>query len=76
VRIRHMRLICDRLTFPPAQLELFSTDREESKTRDNLIVAIDRIRQRFGNEFSRFSRLAGLHRKAIVFLITESKSQR
>jgi DNA polymerase-4 len=50
VRIRHIRLICDRLTFPPAQLELFSTDREENKKRDNLIVAIDRIRQRFGND--------------------------
>jgi DNA polymerase-4 len=50
VRIRHMRLICDRLTFPPAQLELFSADREENKKRDNLIVAIDRIRQRFGND--------------------------
>ena len=56
VRIRHMRLICDRLTFPPAQLELFSVDREENKKRDNLIVAIDRIRQRFGNQFIRMGR--------------------
>jgi DNA polymerase-4 len=56
VRIRHVRLICDRLTFPPAQLELFSTDREENKTRDNLIVAIDRIRQRFGNDTVRVGR--------------------
>ena len=50
VRIRHLRLICDRLTFPPAQRELFSADREENKKRDNLIVAIDHIRQRFGRE--------------------------
>ena len=56
VRIRHMRLICDRLTFPPAQRELFSADREENKKRDNLIVAIDRIRQRFGNQFIRMGR--------------------
>jgi DNA polymerase-4 len=56
VRIRHMRLICDRLTFPPAQLELFSTDRQENKKRDNLIVAIDRIRQRFGNDTVRVGR--------------------
>jgi len=56
VRIRHVRLICDRLTFPPAQLELFSTDREENKTRDNLIAAIDRIRQRFGNDVVRMGR--------------------
>ena len=56
VRIRHMRLICDRLTFPPAQLELFSAEREENKKRDNLIVAIDRIRQRFGNDVVRMGR--------------------
>jgi DNA polymerase-4 len=56
VRIRHMRLVCDRLTFPPAQLELFSVDREENKKRDNLIVAIDRIRQRFGNDIVRIGR--------------------
>jgi DNA polymerase-4 len=56
VRIRHMRLICDRLTFPPAQLELFSSDRQENKKRDNLIVAIDRIRQRFGNDTVRVGR--------------------
>jgi len=57
VRIRHIRLICDRLTFPPAQLELFSTDREENKKRDNLIVAVDRIRQRFGNDVVRMGRV-------------------
>jgi DNA polymerase-4 len=56
VRIRHIRLICDRLTFPPAQLELFSTDRQENRKRDNLIVALDRIRQRFGNDTVRVGR--------------------
>jgi DNA polymerase-4 len=56
VRIRHMRLICDRLTFPPAQQELFSADREENKKRDNLIVTIDHIRQRFGNQSIRMGR--------------------
>ena len=56
VRIRHMRLICDRLTFPPAQRELFPADRKENKKRDNLIVAIDRIRQRFGNHSVRMGR--------------------
>jgi DNA polymerase-4 len=48
VRIRHIRLICDRLTFPPAQLELFATDQKETKKRENLIAAIDHIRKRFG----------------------------
>ncbi|MEJ2165691.1 MAG: hypothetical protein P8X90_09195 [Desulfobacterales bacterium] len=50
VRIRHVRLVCDRLTFPPAQLELFTAERKQNEKRDNLISAIDRIRQRFGNE--------------------------
>jgi DNA polymerase-4 len=50
VRIRHMRLICNRLTFPPAQRELFAVSRKENEKRDNLIIALDRIRQRFGSE--------------------------
>jgi DNA polymerase-4 len=56
VRVRHIRLICDRLTFPPAQRELFPAERKENKKRDNLIVAIDRIRQRFGNHSVRMGR--------------------
>jgi DNA polymerase-4 len=49
VRIRHVRLICDRLTFPPVQLELFAADQKKT-TRDNhLISAIDDIRRRFGH---------------------------
>jgi len=50
VRIRHVRLICDRLTFPPAQLELFAAEQKENKKRDNCIIAIDRIRRRFGHD--------------------------
>jgi len=50
VRIRHVRLICDRLTFPPVQLELFAAEQKQNEQRDNLISAIDRIRQRFGKE--------------------------
>jgi len=49
VRIRHMRLICDRLTFPPAQLELFAAEQKETQKRENFVIAIDRIRRRFGN---------------------------
>lgn len=49
VRIRHVRLICDRLIFPPAQLELFADEQRETQNRDNLIVAIDSIRHRYGN---------------------------
>jgi DNA polymerase-4 len=50
IRIRHVRLICDRLTFPPAQLELFAAEQKQTEHRDNLISAIDRIRQRFGQD--------------------------
>ena len=50
VRIRHVRLICDRLIFPPAQLELFAAEQKQNEKYDNLISVIDRIRQRFGRE--------------------------
>ncbi len=50
VRIRHVRLICDRLIFPPAQLELFADEQEQTQKRDHLIIAIDSIRHRFGSE--------------------------
>jgi DNA polymerase-4 len=50
VRIRHIRLICDRLIFPPAQLELFADEQKKTRQGDNLIVAIDGIRNRFGTE--------------------------
>lgn len=48
VCIRHIRLICDRLIFPPAQMELFDVDREETQKQTDLISAIDRIRDLFG----------------------------
>ena len=50
IRIRHVRLICDRLIFPPAQLELFADDQKKTQKSDNLIVAIDGIRNRFGHQ--------------------------
>ena len=50
VRIRHIRLICDRLIFPPAQLELFGDEQEQTQKRDHLIIAIDSIRHRFGSD--------------------------
>jgi DNA polymerase-4 len=56
VRVRHVRLICDRLTFPPAQLDLFAEERKKRKDRDNLILTIDDIRNRFGHEALRFGR--------------------
>ncbi len=50
IRIRHLRLICDRLTFPPAQLELFPAEQKQTAQRENLIQTLDQIRNRFGNE--------------------------
>ena len=48
VRIRHLRLMCDRLIFPPAQRELFPTAAEADRRPTRLVSALDRIRQRFG----------------------------
>jgi DNA polymerase-4 len=46
--IRHLRLICDRLTYPPAQMALFAEDENESRMSGPLIFALDAIRHRFG----------------------------
>ncbi len=48
VRVRHLDLICDRLTFPPAQRSLFSEDRDERRRRTRLVAAMDAIRDRYG----------------------------
>jgi DNA polymerase-4 len=48
LRIRHLRLVCDRLVPPPAQLELFAADRETRRRRHDLVAAIDAVRGRFG----------------------------
>jgi DNA polymerase-4 len=57
VRIRHMRLVCDRLIFPPAQLDLFAADQKEKNKRCGLITAVDTVRQRFGTEAIRMGRV-------------------
>jgi DNA polymerase-4 len=54
VRVRHLRLVCDRLMFPPAQLALFEDDRQKTEKRDRLIRAVDTVRQRFGREAIHF----------------------
>ncbi|MDJ0762727.1 MAG: hypothetical protein QNJ97_07025 [Myxococcota bacterium] len=48
VRIRHIRLICDRLSPPSAQQALFVEDAAKQKSADSLITALDAIRRRFG----------------------------
>ena len=46
--IRHLRLICDRLTYPPAQMALFAQDEKENQMSAPLMFALDTIRRRFG----------------------------
>jgi DNA polymerase-4 len=50
VRLRRMTLICDRLTYPPAQRLLFEPERRTAEKQDRLVAAMDRIRQRFGSD--------------------------
>ncbi len=61
VRIRYLRLICDRLSFPPVQISLFDGERAVGETRHNLMDALDRIRQRFGNDMLRVGRTLAVH---------------
>jgi DNA polymerase-4 len=56
VRVRHLRLVCDRLVFPPAQLALFGDDRQRTEKRDRLIGALDAVRRRFGGTALRVGR--------------------
>lgn len=56
VRIRHLRLICDRLAYPPAQLELFPEYEKEKNVKDNLFTTLDLIRSRFGFDAIRVGR--------------------
>jgi DNA polymerase-4 len=57
VRIRNLRLVCDRLTFPPAQRELFADDAAARQYRqETLVAAIDAIRRRFGHDAVRVGR--------------------
>lgn len=59
VRLRHLRLVCDRLVYPPAQMDLpFSLDSEQVKEarREKLVLALDSIRQRHGGGSIRLGR--------------------
>ena len=59
VRLRHLRLTCDQLVFPPAQLPLFESEQRTITRQTNLIAAMDRIRERFGTEAVAMGRLVG-----------------
>jgi DNA polymerase-4 len=54
VRIRHMRLVCDRLVFPSGQMALFDDGGERRRAR--LGAALDAVRRRFGRDAVRVGR--------------------
>jgi DNA polymerase-4 len=56
IRIRHLRLICERLTSPYAQLELFPEDEERTRRENRLVTALDAIRRKFGAQAIAFGR--------------------
>lgn len=56
LRIRHMRLTCDCLVFPPAQMALFPEDRQIREKQDRIVAAIDCVRSRFGRGMIRTGR--------------------
>ncbi|MEJ2155824.1 MAG: hypothetical protein P8X96_10845 [Desulfobacteraceae bacterium] len=48
VRLRHLRLIFDRLVFPPAQMPLFEEEDQTAARQATIVAAMDKIRDRFG----------------------------
>jgi DNA polymerase-4 len=50
VRVRHLRLVCNRLVFPPAQLALFDDEQRTVDKRARVIGALDAVRHRFGRD--------------------------
>jgi len=50
VRIRHLRLVCDRLVYPPAQLPLFAAERRSAVRQARLVAVMDSVRDRFGRQ--------------------------
>jgi DNA polymerase IV len=57
VRIRHIRLIFDKLVFPPAQRGLFPAEFREMERRTDLMAAIDNVRSRFGHKAVQMGRV-------------------
>lgn len=59
VRLRHLAIVCDRLAYPPAQLELFSDEGSDDHARrveERIVCALDRVRARYGPEAVRVGR--------------------
>ncbi len=60
-RLRHLRLIVDRLVYPPAQLPLFDDDRQAAVRQQNLVAVMDKVRKRYGVACVQMGRSLGLH---------------
>ena len=56
VRLRQVRVLADRLVFPPAQLCLFAEDNAAERRETSLCATLDRIRARFGDQAIRLGR--------------------
>ena len=56
VRVRHLRLSCGNLAFPPLQMELFAEQQPRTRPDDRLLAAMDRIRKRHGPDKLRLGR--------------------
>ncbi len=65
VRVRHLRLVCDRIVFPPAQLALFGDDRQHAEKRERLVGAVDAVRHRFGRDAINTGRTVVLRRRNV-----------
>ncbi len=50
VRVRHVRMVCDRLGYPSGQLDLWEAEDTQTRRREGLVSAVDRIRGRFGRD--------------------------
>lgn len=50
IRIRHLQVVLSHLVDPPSQLELFPDTARENVRAENLMLAMDRIRDRFGHD--------------------------
>jgi len=59
IRIRHLRLVCDRLASPCVQLELFPEDAVRTRREAGLVTALDAIRRKFGAQSIAWGRTWG-----------------
>ncbi len=66
-RIRRITLTLDRLTRPPTQQLLFTSERRQAMRQERLMATMDRIRNRFGNTALKVGRtMSNTEEKAMV----------